>query len=40
MRWYELGIALSELGLVLIGAGVMLGVLGVALYVWLTCHSK
>jgi hypothetical protein len=35
MRWYELGIALSELGLILIGAGVMLGVLGIALYVYL-----
>jgi hypothetical protein len=35
MRWYELGIALSELGLILIGAGVMLVVLGIALYAYL-----
>ncbi len=35
MKWYEFGIVLSEIGLVLIGAGVMLGVLGIALYVYL-----
>jgi hypothetical protein len=35
MRWYELGIELSELGLILIGAGVMLGVLGIVLYAYL-----
>jgi hypothetical protein len=35
MRWYELGILLSEIGLVLIGAGLMLAVLGVGLYIYL-----
>jgi len=35
MRWYELGILLSEIGLVLIGAGLTLAVLGVGLYIYL-----
>jgi len=34
-QWYELGILLSEVGLVLIGAGLMLGILGVGLYAYL-----
>ena len=34
-QWYELGILLSEVGLVLIGAGLMLGVLGIGLYTYL-----
>jgi hypothetical protein len=35
VKWYEFGIVLSEIGLVLIGAGLMLAVLGVALYIYL-----
>ena len=34
-QWYELGILLSEIGLVLMGAGLMLGVLGIGLYTYL-----
>jgi hypothetical protein len=34
MSWYELGIVLSEIGLVLMGAGLMMGVLVVALYAY------
>lgn len=34
-QWYELGILLSEIGLVLIGAGVMVAILAVALCVYL-----
>ena len=34
-QWYELGILISEVGLVLIGAGLMMGVLALALYVYL-----
>jgi hypothetical protein len=34
-QWYELGILLSEIGLVLMGAGLMLGILGVGLYAYL-----
>jgi hypothetical protein len=34
-QWYELGILLSEVGLVLIGAGLMMAVLALALYVYL-----
>ncbi len=34
MGWHELGIVLSEIGLVLMGAGLMMGVLVVALYAY------
>lgn len=35
MRWYELGILLSEVGLVLMGAGLMLAFLAIGLYVYM-----
>ena len=33
-QWYELGIVLSEIGLVLIGAGLMMAILAAGLYAY------
>lgn len=38
-QWYELGILLSEIGLVLMGAGLMLAVLATGLYVYF-CYAE
>ena len=35
MNWYEIGIVMSEIGLVMIGAGMMIGSMAVAIYLFL-----
>lgn len=38
-QWYELGILLSEIGLVLMGAGLMLTALAIGLYAYF-CYAE
>lgn len=35
MNWYEIGIVMSEIGLVMIGAGMMIGFMAVMIYLFL-----